>query len=52
MVTVGLLYPGHSAEDDYPALEARLTPEHLNADDTFLQLVLPALERTLDEKRE
>jgi maleate cis-trans isomerase len=23
MVTVGLLYPGHSAEDDYPALEAR-----------------------------
>lgn len=24
MVTVGLLYPGHSAEDDYPALEARL----------------------------
>ncbi len=24
MVAVGLLYPGHSAEDDYPALEARL----------------------------
>ncbi|MFI6825665.1 maleate cis-trans isomerase [Kribbella sp. NPDC050241] len=24
MVTLGLLYPGHSAEDDYPALEARL----------------------------
>src|SRR4051794_36169174 len=24
VVTVGLLYPGHSAEDDYPALEARL----------------------------
>lgn len=24
MVTVGLLYPGHSADDDYPALEARL----------------------------
>jgi maleate cis-trans isomerase len=24
MVTVGLLYPGHSAEDDYPSLEARL----------------------------
>jgi maleate cis-trans isomerase len=24
MVTVGLLYPGHSAEDDYPALEARV----------------------------
>jgi len=24
MITVGLLYPGHSAEDDYPALEARL----------------------------
>ena len=24
MVTVGLLYPGHSAEDDFPALEARL----------------------------
>jgi maleate cis-trans isomerase len=24
MVTVGLLYPGHSAEDDYPALESRL----------------------------
>jgi maleate cis-trans isomerase len=24
MVTVGLLYPGHSAEDDYPTLEARL----------------------------
>jgi maleate cis-trans isomerase len=24
MVTVGLLYPGHSAEDDCPALEARL----------------------------
>lgn len=25
MVTVGLLYPGHSAEDDHhPALEARL----------------------------
>jgi maleate cis-trans isomerase len=24
MLTVGLLYPGHSAEDDYPALEARL----------------------------
>lgn len=22
--TIGLLYPGHSAEDDYPALEARL----------------------------
>ena len=27
MVTVGLLYPGHSAEDDYPALEARLGGE-------------------------
>ncbi|WP_020387561.1 maleate cis-trans isomerase [Kribbella catacumbae] len=27
MVTVGLLYPGHSAEDDYPALEARLDGE-------------------------
>jgi maleate cis-trans isomerase len=27
MVTVGLLYPGHSAEDDYPALEARLNGE-------------------------
>ena len=24
MPTVGLLYPGHSAEDDYPALEERL----------------------------
>lgn len=24
MTTVGLLYPGHSAEDDFPALEARL----------------------------
>ena len=24
MPTIGLLYPGHSAEDDYPALEARL----------------------------
>ena len=24
MVTVGPLYPGHSAENDYPALEARL----------------------------
>lgn len=24
MATIGLLYPGHSAEDDYPALEARL----------------------------
>ncbi len=24
MLTVGLLYPGHSAEDDFPALEARL----------------------------
>jgi maleate cis-trans isomerase len=24
MVTVGLLYPGHSAEDDFPALEARI----------------------------
>lgn len=24
MVTVGLLYPGHSAEDDFPALEARV----------------------------
>jgi len=24
MPTVGLLYPGHSAEDDYPALERRL----------------------------
>jgi maleate cis-trans isomerase len=24
VVTVGLLYPGHSAEDDFPALEARL----------------------------
>ena len=24
MTTVGMLYPGHSAEDDYPALEARL----------------------------
>ena len=24
MVTVGLLYPGHSAEDDYAALDARL----------------------------
>ncbi|MCK0111522.1 maleate cis-trans isomerase [Ornithinimicrobium sp. F0845] len=24
MPTIGLLYPGHSAEDDYPALEVRL----------------------------
>src|SRR3954467_4561294 len=24
MATVGLLYPGHSAEDDFPALEARI----------------------------
>lgn len=24
MTTVGMLYPGHSAEDDYPALETRL----------------------------
>lgn len=24
MTTVGLLYPGHSAEDDFPALQARL----------------------------
>jgi maleate cis-trans isomerase len=24
MVTVGLLYPGHSAEDDFPALETRV----------------------------
>src|SRR4030081_3018480 len=24
MPTVGLLYPGHSAEDDFPALEARI----------------------------
>jgi maleate cis-trans isomerase len=24
MVTVGLLYPGHSAEDDFPALESRV----------------------------
>src|SRR5690606_7059401 len=24
-VAVGLLYPGHSAEDDFPALEARLS---------------------------
>lgn len=24
MPTIGILYPGHSAEDDYPALEARL----------------------------
>ncbi|WP_176561126.1 maleate cis-trans isomerase family protein [Mycobacterium neglectum] len=24
MATVGLLYPGHSAEDDFPSLEARL----------------------------
>lgn len=24
MATVGLLYPGHSAEDDFPAMEARL----------------------------
>ena len=24
MPTVGLLYPGHSAEDDFPALEARV----------------------------
>ena len=24
MVTVGLLYPGHSAEDDFPALESRI----------------------------
>ena len=24
MVTVGLLYPGHSAADDFPALEARI----------------------------
>lgn len=24
MATVGLLYPGHSAEDDFPALEARV----------------------------
>src|SRR5438552_13980643 len=31
MVTVGLLYPGHSAEDDYPALEAKLNgTEQLN----------------------
>lgn len=27
MTTVGLLYPGHSAEDDFPALEARLSGE-------------------------
>ncbi|GAA1133779.1 aspartate/glutamate racemase family protein [Kribbella jejuensis] len=27
MVTVGLLYPGHSAEDDYQALAARLNGE-------------------------
>ncbi|MPZ95424.1 MAG: maleate cis-trans isomerase [Propionibacteriales bacterium] len=26
-VTIGLLYPGHSAEDDYPRLEARLAPD-------------------------
>lgn len=26
-VTVGILYPGHAAEDDYPSTEARLTPE-------------------------
>lgn len=26
MATVGLLYPGHSAEDDFPALEARVAP--------------------------
>ena len=24
MTTVGMLYPGHSAEDDYPTLAARL----------------------------
>ncbi|MGB7507559.1 MAG: maleate cis-trans isomerase, partial [Mycobacterium sp.] len=24
MPTVGLLYPGHSAEDDFPALETRV----------------------------
>ena len=27
MTTLGLLYPGHSAEDDFPALEARLGGE-------------------------
>ncbi|MGV0835748.1 maleate cis-trans isomerase family protein [Mycolicibacterium thermoresistibile] len=26
MATVGLLYPGHSAEDDFPALESRIGP--------------------------
>ncbi len=25
MPTVGLLYPGHSAEDDFPALEERIS---------------------------
>lgn len=27
MPTIGLLYPGHSAEDDYPQLEARLNSD-------------------------
>lgn len=30
-VTVGILYPGHAAEDDYPALEARLRADAASA---------------------
>ncbi|TLP97446.1 maleate cis-trans isomerase [Nesterenkonia salmonea] len=30
-VTVGILYPGHAAEDDYPALEARLRDDAASA---------------------
>lgn len=37
MATIGLLYPGHSAEDDYPALEARLLRD---APDAELRLPL------------
>ena len=37
MATIGLLYPGHSAEDDYPRLEARLLED---APDAELRLPL------------
>ncbi len=39
MPTIGLLYPGHSAEDDFPALQARLSTD----------LALPLVHTTVGE---
>ena len=44
--TVGLLYPGHAAEDDYPALEKRLLSEA--ADGSAPLLRLPLVHTTID----